>query len=168
MFGPPPGASVQPALLPPETQTVARGNVLRVLCQLQRSGAKPFEFPYIIDCDSSPDRAQFKKDVSPCITCSRGRGHWVTNLKRRFTWAEMMRLQGMSPGLFKVVVSEAQLGIQIGNSMSVNVLERLFVRILPAARLVPHGALPDHWAGDNCLALCNLWKSARDAEPQEQ
>jgi len=57
----------------------------------------------------------------------------------------MMRLQGMTPEGFKVAVSEAQFGKQIGNAMSCNVLERLFVRILPAAGLVRHGALRDRW-----------------------
>eukprot|EP00420_Gonyaulax_spinifera_P000864 CAMPEP_0197933404 /NCGR_PEP_ID=MMETSP1439-20131203/110107_1 /TAXON_ID=66791 /ORGANISM="Gonyaulax spinifera, Strain CCMP409" /LENGTH=31 /DNA_ID= /DNA_START= /DNA_END= /DNA_ORIENTATION= len=31
--------------------------------------------------------------------------------------------------------------------MSVNVLERLFARILPAAGLVRHGTLADRWEG---------------------
>jgi len=49
---------------------------------------------------------------------------------------------------FKVVVSEAQLGKQIGNSMSVNLLERLFVRLLPFANLIPEGiVLADRYQG---------------------
>jgi site-specific DNA-cytosine methylase len=51
------------------------------------------------------------------------------------TREEMMRLQGMNPISFNLVVSLSQLGQQIGNSMSLNVLERLFVRLLPAADL---------------------------------
>mmetsp|Transcript_16932 Transcript_16932/g.53179 ORF Transcript_16932/g.53179 Transcript_16932/m.53179 type:complete len:95 (+) Transcript_16932:526-810(+) len=61
------------------------------------------------------------------------------------TKREMMRLQGMCPESFKTAVSEAQLGRQIGNAMSVNVLERLFARALPASGLVPHGSVPDRW-----------------------
>mmetsp|Transcript_120666 Transcript_120666/g.352407 ORF Transcript_120666/g.352407 Transcript_120666/m.352407 type:complete len:108 (+) Transcript_120666:3-326(+) len=57
----------------------------------------------------------------------------------------MMRLQGMRPESFKLAVSETQLGKQIGNAMSCNVLERLFVRVLPAAGLVRHGTLRDRW-----------------------
>mmetsp|Transcript_58005 Transcript_58005/g.175343 ORF Transcript_58005/g.175343 Transcript_58005/m.175343 type:complete len:122 (-) Transcript_58005:613-978(-) len=61
------------------------------------------------------------------------------------TKAEMMRLQGMQPRSFRQVVSDAQLGKQIGNAMSKNVLERLFARLLPAAGLVAHGAVSDRW-----------------------
>merc|ERR1719422_1557751 len=79
------------------------------------------------------------------MTCSRARGHWVTSRSRRMTKAEMMRMQGMHPESFKVAVSSAQLGKQIGNAMSANVLERLFARALPAAGLVHHGSLVDRW-----------------------
>merc|ERR1712129_690817 len=81
------------------------------------------------------------------MTCGRYDGHWITNRGRRMTKPEMLRLQGMitpSEG-FKVVVSEAQLGRQIGNAMSCNVLERLFVRLLPAAGLVAARHLTDQW-----------------------
>merc|ERR1719323_711630 len=90
----------------------------------------------------------YVKDVTPCFTCSRGAGHWVTSRQRRTTKAEMMRLQGMCPETFKVAVSPTRLGIQIGNAMSANVLERLFARALPAAGLVPHGSLKDRWGSD--------------------
>mmetsp|Transcript_35379 Transcript_35379/g.82169 ORF Transcript_35379/g.82169 Transcript_35379/m.82169 type:complete len:96 (+) Transcript_35379:2-289(+) len=64
-----------------------------------------------------------------------------------------MRLQGMTPETFKVVVSDAQLGKQIGNAMSVNVLERLFVRALPAAGLAEARTLADRWAGEAPAAV---------------
>merc|ERR1719379_645509 len=56
----------------------------------------------------------------------------------------MMRLQGMDPTKFHLAVRKKQLGQQIGNSMSLNVLERLFVRLLPAAGLT--GKIEDRWA----------------------
>ena len=61
------------------------------------------------------------------------------------TKPEMMRLQGMDPESFKVVVSDCQWGYQIGNAMSCNVLERIFVRLLPAAGLHPAALLRDRW-----------------------
>jgi len=62
------------------------------------------------------------------------------------TKPEMMRLQGMKPENFKLAVSENQWGSQIGNSMSVNILERIFVRLLPSVGLVPEGKrLTDRW-----------------------
>mmetsp|Transcript_56206 Transcript_56206/g.174307 ORF Transcript_56206/g.174307 Transcript_56206/m.174307 type:complete len:121 (-) Transcript_56206:526-888(-) len=87
----------------------------------------------------------YNKDIAPCLTCSRGQGHWITNRGRRLTKDEMMRLQGIDPASFKTVVSETQLGRQIGNAMSVNVLERIFVKALPAAGLAAHGSLTDRW-----------------------
>merc|ERR1719482_1294041 len=57
-----------------------------------------------------------------------------------------MRLQGMDPTAFKIVVSESQLGWQLGNTMSVNVLERIFVSLLPAAKLCKKSDVKDRWA----------------------
>lgn len=131
--------------LPPRNQSTARANVKRAVAELFESGTDPLEVPYIVDCDSSPPRMKYIKEASPCITCSRGAGHWVTNRMRRLTKTEMMRLQGMNPETFIVAVSEFQLGRQIGNAMSVNVLERLLARALPASGLVPHGAVTDRW-----------------------
>jgi len=131
--------------LPPESQGTARTNVKQAIEELYAKGRNPLKEPFIIDCDSSPYRMKYVEDVSPCLTCSRGGGHWVTNRMRRMTKAEMMRLQGMQPSSFKKVVSDAQLGKQIGNAMSKNVLERLFTRLLPAAGLVARGAISDRW-----------------------
>merc|ERR1719162_2378792 len=44
---------------------------------------------------------------------------------------------------FKVAVPEGQLGRQLGNTMSVNVIERVLARVLPAAQL--SAVLPDRW-----------------------
>merc|ERR1711920_1104939 len=52
---------------------------------------------------------------------------------------------------FAVEVSETQLGKQLGNTMSVNVLERLLVRVLPAAGLVKHGVLSDRWENGDAV-----------------
>jgi len=134
--------------LPPVSQGTARANVKRALKELKANGADPLNKPWIVDCDSSGPRMKYTLDVSPCLTCSRAGGHWITNRGRRMTKTEMMRLQAMHTPAegFKVAVSDAQLGKQIGNAMSVNVLERLFVRLLPAAGLVPASSLQDRWA----------------------
>jgi len=61
---------------------------------------------------------------------------------------EMMKLQGMQPSDFIVDVPSVELGRQIGNSMSVNVLQRLFAPLLVAAGLLEEGSpgAADHWA----------------------
>jgi len=51
----------------------------------------------------------------------------------------------MNPSTFQVAVGDTALGKQLGNTMSVNVLERILVRALPAARLVREGQLTDRW-----------------------
>jgi len=147
--------------LPPASQTTARANVKRALKEISAQGLNPLTEPFIVDCDSSGPRMKYMRDVTPCLTCSRAGGHWVTNRSRRMTKAEMMRMQGMHPESFKVAVSSAQLGKQIGNAMSVNVLERLLVRMLPAAGLARHGSLVDRWASGvppACLTTVNSKK----------
>jgi DNA (cytosine-5)-methyltransferase 1 len=133
--------------LPPASAGTALTNVKRALTELVKAGSDPFEEPFIVDCDSSPGRSKYCFDVTPCMTCGRAAGHWVTNRGRRMTKNEMLRCQGMPTPAegFKVVVSDAQLGKQIGNAMSCNVLERLFVRLLPAAGLVSAHRLHDQW-----------------------
>eukprot|EP00928_Gymnodinium_smaydae_P065132 TRINITY_DN48314_c0_g1_i1.p1 TRINITY_DN48314_c0_g1~~TRINITY_DN48314_c0_g1_i1.p1 ORF type:complete len:389 (+),score=64.17 TRINITY_DN48314_c0_g1_i1:98-1168(+) len=132
--------------LPPKSQSHAHNNVKRVLKELKAAGHDPLREPFVIDLDSTEKFCTVVRDCSQCITRRRGGGHWVTNRGRRFTKPEMMRLQGMDPSGFKQAVSEAQWGNQIGNSMSVNVLERIFVRLLPQAGLVPKNTqLKDRW-----------------------
>jgi len=131
--------------LPPPRAGNARANVCTALRDIVRQGADPLKVPFIIDCDSSGPRMKYHRGYTPCMTCSRWPGHWVTNRARRLTKAEMLRLQGIRPESFKVAICKSQLGRQIGNAMSVNVLERLFAKILPAAGLVPHGAVADRW-----------------------
>merc|ERR1719330_1914310 len=131
--------------LPPRTQSTAHRNVKIALQSLIKQGVDPFSEAYLVDCDSTTERFGWQKDRTPCITCGRANGHWITNRGRRLSKPEMMRLQGMEPEGFKVVVSQGQWGKQIGNAMSCNVLERILVRLLPAAGLHPAALLHDRW-----------------------
>jgi len=136
--------------LPPKSQGHAHRNVKRLIKELKQAGNDPLgKDTYVIDCDSTEKFATANLNCAPCITRRRGGGHWLSTRGRRTTKEEMMRLQGMKPEDFKVVVSENQWGQQIGNSMSVNVLERIFVRLLPSANLVPPGkVLKDRWEAE--------------------
>ncbi len=51
------------------------------------------------------------------------------------TLQEMMKLQGMRPDSFFKVVSDMELGQQIGNAMSVNVVERILFQVFKVVRL---------------------------------
>jgi DNA (cytosine-5)-methyltransferase 1 len=143
--------------LPPVSQSTARKNVKAALLKIRRTGHDGRRVTHLVDCDSSPDRSIFRKNMCPCITVSRAAGHWVTSRGRRTTKEEMMRLHGMNPQHFKVGVTENQLGRQLGNTMSVNVLERLFVRLLPAAKLVKRNEVKDRW--QNGSAVRELMKT---------
>jgi DNA (cytosine-5)-methyltransferase 1 len=122
--------------LPPVSATTARENVMRFLLEIE---------PWIIDCDGSSPYAKTFAGVSPCITRTRYRGHWVTSLGRRMNLPEALRLQGFDDDFFNPV-SERQLRMMLGNCMSLNVLERIFCSLLPASGLT--GALRDPLAED--------------------
>lgn len=151
--------------LPPPTQGTAHDNITAVLRNLIRAGRDPFTEAWVVDCDSSPGRAKCYRGLSPCMTRSRAAGHWITSRGRRTTLHEMMRLQGMELAQFKQVVSDRQLGQLIGNSMSVNVLERLFAKLLPAIAVarVPRAlsALKPSSDGD-LVTVPALWEVGAD------
>ena len=64
---------------------------------------------------------------------------------------EMFRLQGMDPTKFKVDVTPTQLGQQIGNAMSVNVVERVLRNALLAAGMIESDTVPDRWRSGSAL-----------------
>ena len=87
------------------------------------------------------------KGLCPCLT--RGRagsgGHWVSTRGRLLTIEEMLALQGMRADVHRKGISDRQVGYMIGNSMSINVLERLLLRLLPSVGLLPERP-HDRWA----------------------
>lgn len=149
--------------LPPKKSRGSRANVQLALKQLQAKGHDPLRECWFIDCDSSANRMNIMNNYSPCMIRSRYYGFWLSNRGRRATKAEMMALQGMKMAGFKVVVSDNQMGMLIGNSMSVNVLERLFVRLLPAAGLVAADSVRDRWATKASMARAVRSLSAANA-----
>lgn len=133
-------------ILPPKTSKACHVNVKRVLKQLTKQGKKPLTKTFIIDHNSSPHFCGFTEDKVMCMTRRRGGGHWITSRGRCMNVDEQLRCQGMER-CFKQVISDLQLGGQIGNAMSQNVIERLLVKLLPAAGLVPtRRRLVDRWA----------------------
>ena len=85
----------------------------------------------------------------PCL-CSSSGVIWISKHGRALDLRERCRLQGMNPDKLKMVVSEPQVHKQLGNAMSVCVVERLLVRLLPAVGLT--GALPHRWANGAAVA----------------
>eukprot|EP00931_Biecheleriopsis_adriatica_P081455 TRINITY_DN5477_c0_g1_i4.p1 TRINITY_DN5477_c0_g1~~TRINITY_DN5477_c0_g1_i4.p1 ORF type:complete len:404 (+),score=79.58 TRINITY_DN5477_c0_g1_i4:86-1213(+) len=121
-------------------------NVKRTLKRLTAAGKSPLTKTFIIDHQSSPKFCGWMQDKVMCMTKSRASGHWVTSRGRAMNLDEMLRCQGMERS-FKQVVSDSQMGAQIGNAMSQNVIERLMLRVLPAAGLVSaRRRLVDRWS----------------------
>lgn len=81
-----------------------------------------------------PNGSNYKLSSRYCGTLTANGNLWCTPRHRKADVIEHLRLQGF-PSNFKQVVSDAQMKKQIGNSMSVNVLERLFKCIFKAIEL---------------------------------
>ena len=102
---------------------------MHFLNEIEALGSDPFYEPWIIDCDGSPAYTKAIPGVSPCITRSRYRGHWLTSMGRRMNLQETLRLQGFDD-CFENPVSERQLRLMLGNGMSLNVLERFLLQLI--------------------------------------
>ena len=64
---------------------------------------------------------------------------------------EMIRLQGMNPKLVQICVKEGMFGKQIGNAMSVNVVERIMGRLFAAAGIARMTPLRDRWESGEAI-----------------
>ena len=131
--------------LPPSYPTTPYKGVKEVMDALHKAKQNPLCRTFLIDIDASPKFRSYMEDRVMCMTKSRPSGFWISSRGRRMTVDEMLRLQGMER-CFEQVVSDKVLGAQIGNAMSQNILERLFIHLLPVAGLVPKSmALQDRW-----------------------
>jgi DNA (cytosine-5)-methyltransferase 1 len=131
--------------LPPKSNKTAHRNVKEVLRSLTAQGLRPLTNTHVIDIDASAKFRSVMHDRTMCMTKSRAAGFWVTSRGRRMNKDEMLRCQGMERS-FKQVVSDRALGMQIGNAMGQNIIERLLVQLLPAAGLVSQDTpLQDRW-----------------------
>ena len=127
-------------------------NIEKARNKIKAIGHNPDDHPYVVDCDASLAQSRHVLNLSPCLTRSRYKGHWLTHRKRRMTIEEMFRLQGMDHSTFTVATSSTSLGQQIGNAMSVNVLERLLHSALQYSGILPRGTLKhDRWESGEAL-----------------
>ena len=84
----------------------------------------------------------YNEDLCPCLT-HEVKPIWISNQGRVLELNESMQLMGRTQNWLNLAVSESQFAAQLGNSMALNVLERLLCRVLPTVGL--SGPLPDHW-----------------------
>ena len=57
---------------------------------------------------------------------------WISSHGRYLTTSECVLLQGLDPRRLSIVVSDAQFGAMLGNSMSVDVLKAILGAVMPA------------------------------------
>ncbi len=115
---------------------------------LNDQDADPLKQPHLFQVNCSKAWSYAMRDTSPCLTTTCR--IWISHYGRELNLAEKCRLQGMSPRRLNVVVSKTQFAKQLGNSMSVNVLERILAAALPAAGL--SAPLRDRWASGYAVA----------------
>jgi len=139
--------------LPNKEAATANQNVREFTKALIGKGVAPHLDNYFIACDADPKRSKCWLGQSPCLLSSKSKGYWITSRGRRMRPEEQMRFQGMDPTSFKTEVSEPELQRQIGNAMSLCVIERLLNRLIPAAGLA-NKAKVDRWeSGDAVRGL---------------
>ena len=115
--------------------------------KLMAQGINPLRTPCVINIDSVHAHAMV--NMVPCLTAARAGqgGHWVTSRGRRLTSGEMQALMGMMPDQLNTsMVRVSRFHHMLGNAVAVNVLERIFVKLLPVAGIVCQDALVDRWA----------------------
>ena len=111
-----------------------------VLEKLRREGGiSPLERTVFVELGA---RGQSYGEVCPNLA-HEVKPFWLTNRGRTLNTDERMRLMGHDPNLLKLAVGTRQFEKQLGNSMPLNVLERLLCRALPSVGLT--GSLLDRW-----------------------
>ncbi len=131
-------------MLPASTARHARKTLCSCMETILTSGLNPLVDDCVCDIDSSG--AHWMHNMSPCLTHARARGHWVTSRGRRQNIEERLRLMGMNPNeVTRNIITDRQLGQLIGNSMSVNVLERIFINVFASTNMVAKNRMPQHW-----------------------
>ena len=107
------------------------------MSKLTNAGKDPLREPYLFDVTRTDRFSGAMHDRCPCLL--RNASIWISHHGRSLNLSEKCRLQGMNPRRLQLAVSENQFQKQLGNTMSVNVLERLLISVLPAAGLTRAG-----------------------------
>jgi DNA (cytosine-5)-methyltransferase 1 len=118
--------------LPEDTSKLTPNMVAVIRNRLERQGqhGRNEQTNYIINVGASVDGfGSAMKEVCPCLMANAHR-YYSTRFKRFLTGREYLRLQDF-PESFKTHENDRVTKKQAGNSMSVNVLRALFLRLLP-------------------------------------
>ena len=104
------------------------------------AGVDPRTIPVLVDVDCSPAYAVYGVNIAKTITRARGQagGPWVSTRGRRTSMTELMKLQGIDDGEVPWAaagLTKRQVGMMVGNSMSVPVIGMVLAEALYAAGL---------------------------------
>jgi len=135
--------------LPKPSATTRVKNIARVESHLRQNGTNPRDYAIVVDADSGfPGMPHFTFGYCPTITRTRGgaRGFYCTDVGGMLSTHELCRLQGCRKKLKwrDISITESQLGQIAGNAMSIPIVGRILVSLLPAAGLTM--PLQDVWA----------------------
>ena len=134
--------------MPPQEAGVNHRNFMecfeRIVNELHLN---PLKSDIVADIDST--NPQFQLGISPCLTnarCEMG-GHWVFSRGRRLHLEEVCRLFGLSLKNFRKpnAITERQFKGLCGNSIPLNILERVFLRLLPSMGICRSSDLVERW-----------------------
>ena len=133
--------------------------VLKAFRKVKKQGRNPRQVPVLIDVGCSPKFASHGVGALPCLTATRGatrgRGHWCSTVGRHLTLIELFQFQGFTADEASAIMATLQsaspgtapndshVGRMLGNTMSLNVIERVLAQALPAAGLAR--GLTDPW-----------------------
>lgn len=144
------GPGDKPGGLPPRDlrKGVPRSLVKRAYRECIAKQIDPRKRDVFVDVHCTEKFYQKRLDSLPTLSACRGEagGYWISSRGRMTTLNELFHLQGLSEKAcaWHGVVSARQMGRMLGNTMSLNVCERVLGRLLFAADLVQH--LPrDRW-----------------------
>ena len=120
---------------------------MKAMRRIVSGGDHPFETPVALDLDST--NLNMSYNCLPCITRARAMqgGFWITNRGRRMTMDELLRGFAINPKDLrdKECVTSRQLRGLIGNSVPVNLMERILLRALVSAKLASQQSLVGRW-----------------------
>lgn len=118
-----------------------------------KHGINALEVPVAVDIDCSTKFGTYGIDIARTLTKARGGtgGPWISTKGRRTTIDELFRVQGFNPADYQwreAGVTERQMGMMLGNSMSLPVVGHVLAEALWAAGLTSHKPVfaPSHLA----------------------
>lgn len=128
-----------------------RAHVKKGYKRFLAKGIDPRKEFVVVDIGVSMDWALSMAHVMPTLTATRasGCGWWLSTVGRKIELEELFRFQGLEMrdcGDFGAAgLTPSHIGHMLGNSLSLNVIERVLRRALWSAGLVA-SRLPDRWA----------------------